>query len=134
MSEEDKEAQQKLIENTINTKIDAKMKGIYWIIGGTMVVMLTIFVTIALPIQSNLIEAIKKLETKADADKVEAKFNKADKTYMQKWDYYTIEVDEHRVLKEAIKNPAQIDYLMGVINDNIEVKLIGKFTTRGGEK
>lgn len=81
-----------------------------------------------------LMKLSKDIDTKPDKIEVDGKFDKADKTYMEKWDYYQIEVDEHRVMKEILKNPIQADYLFDVINDNIEVKLIGKFTTRGGEK
>jgi hypothetical protein len=127
MSDEEKIDQLQSIENIINAKIDSKMKVIYWIIGGSMFAMLTIFVTIALPIQNNLIEAVKTLENKAFTKEVES-------VYLKKQDYYQIEEDEHRILKEVIKNPAQADYLIGVINDNIIEKLGFKWITRGGQK
>lgn len=76
----------------------------------------------------------KDVQAKADSKEVEARFKEADKTYMEKFDYYQIEVDGHRVMKEIIRNPAQADYLMDVINDNIASKLGFKYTTRGGEK
>lgn len=107
--------------------IDKKFKPIYWIIGVAMLAMLSIFVTIALPLQNNLIEVIKNQQNAALSKDVDAKF-------INKWDYYQIEVDEHRLLKTAIQNPIQADYIMGVINDNIETRLLGKFTTRGGTK
>lgn len=81
-----------------------------------------------------LMKLSKDIDTKPDKIEVDTEFDKAEKTYMEKFDYYQIEVDEHRVLKEVIRNPAQADYLMDVINDNIASKLGFKYTTRGGEK
>lgn len=76
---------------------------------------------------STIIVISKDVQAKVDKIEVE-------KVYMEKFDYYQIERDEHRVLKEVIKNPAQADYLMDVINDNIAEKLGFKYTTRGGTK
>lgn len=107
--------------------IAKKMKLIYWIIGVAMFMMLSIFITVALPIQNTLIEVVRVQQTKAFEKEVDA-------IYLQKQDYYQIEEDEHRVLKEVIKNPGQADYLMGVINNNIVEKLGFKLTVRGGKK
>jgi len=110
--------------------INLKMRPIYWMMG----LMVTIFVTIAAPLTIILIGTVEKVSAKADIDKMKAEFDKADKTYLQKWDYYQIEEDEHRVMKEIIKSPIQADYLMGVINNNMIEQLGFKYTNRGGAK
>lgn len=109
--------------------ISLKMKPIYWMMG----LIVTIFVTIAAPLTIILISTVEKVSAKADTEKMKAEFDKADKTYLQKWDYYQIEEDEHRVMKEIIKNPQQADYLMGIINNNILEKCGFKYVSRGGE-
>jgi len=108
----------------IEAIIDKKMRPIYWIVGGSMLAMLTIFVTIALPIQNKLMDVAVIQKGKMDK-------SEAEETYMGKWQYYQIEEDEHRVLREVLKTPDQVDYLMGVINDNIKKELGFKYTSRG---
>lgn len=61
-------------------------------------------------------------------------FDNVEKIYMKKFDYYQIEMDEHRVTKGILKDPVQADYLFDVINDNIAEKLGFKYTTRGETK
>lgn len=81
-----------------------------------------------------LMAVSRDVQSKADREVVKAEFDKAEKTYMEKFDYYQIELDEHRVMKGILKDPVQADYLFDVINDNIASKLGFKYTTRGGEK
>ncbi len=75
----------------------------------------------------------KELSGKANTTDIKTEFDKVDKTYLQKWDYYQIEEDEHRVMKEVIRNPSQADYLLGIINNNIVEKLGYKYQTRTGK-
>lgn len=111
----------------IEAIIDKKMRPIYWIVGGSMLAMLTIFVSIALPLQTKLMEIAEVQQGKAGKDWVDSQLN----AFVRKDTYYQIEEDEHRVIKEAIKNPSQIDYLIGVINDNILRDLGFKTGSRG---
>lgn len=111
----------------IEAIIEKKMRPIYWIVGGSMAIMLTIFVTIALPLQAKLMDVASIQQSKADRDWVDSQLN----AFVRKDTYYQIEEDEHRVLKEAIRNPSQLDYLVGVINDNILRDLGFKTSSRG---
>lgn len=113
----------------IEAIIEKKMRPIYWIVGGSMLAMLTIFVTIALPLQAKLMDVAAIQQTKAGKDWVDSQLN----AYIRKDTYYQIEEDEHRVLMEAIKTPSQVDYLIGVINDNI-LRDLGFKTVGRGEK
>lgn len=111
----------------IEAIIEKKMRPIYWIVGGSMLAMLTIFVTIALPLQTKLMDVASIQQSKAERDWVDSQLN----AFVRKDTYYQIEEDEHRVLKEAIRNPSQLDYLVGVINDNILRDLGFKTSSRG---
>jgi len=137
--------QNKLEGMTFIEQLDAivskKMVPIYWMIGGTLFIVLTIFVSVSMPLTQSLISAIKEMEGKASKedlkstnDKIEGMLKDRERDYLKKQDYYLIEDDEHRVLKEVIRNPAQMDYLMTVINDNIKEQLGFKWSTRGGTK
>lgn len=134
MGEQEKMDYIALIESTIETKLESKMKSqmqpIYWAVG----IMLTIFISISVPLTLVLIEVARIQPLKAYTSELKASEEKADKTYLQKWDYYQIEEDEHRVIKEILKTPAQADYLMGIINENIVTQLGFKYQVRGEQK
>ena len=50
---------------------------------------------------------------------------------MGKLQYYQIEVDEHRMMKELFTNSSRADVVFGQINDNIERDLGFKYVNRG---
>ena len=55
---------------------------------------------------------------------------KADKNeVVTKLEYYQIEKDEHRMIKEIFVNPSRSIYIFDQINDNIEESLGFKLTT-----
>lgn len=76
----------------------------------------------------------KELTSKAGKEELTIVIKERERDYLKKFDYYQIEEDEHRVMKEIIKNPGQTEYLIGVINNNILEQLGFKYTTRGGVK
>lgn len=51
-----------------------------------------------------------------------------------KLQYYQIEADEHRMMKEIFVNPSRSIYIFDQINDNIASELGFKYTTRGSVK
>lgn len=114
----------------IEAIIEKKMRPIYWIVGGSMFAFLTIFVTIALPIQAKLIEVSNVQQTKASKEEVSRDLD----VYIRKNQYYQIEEDEHTRLIEAIKNPAMSGYIIKEINNNILKELGFQYTIRGENK
>jgi hypothetical protein len=118
------------LEKAMGEKIDSKMKPIYWAVA----IMLGIFISISFPLTLVVIAQQKDLGNKAEQTAIEQLKKERETDYVKKTDYYLMEEDEHRVLKEIFKNPTQSDYLIGVINANIREQLGFKFTTRGEEK
>jgi hypothetical protein len=114
----------------IELTIGRKMRPIYWIVGGSMFAFLTIFVTIALPIQTKLIEVSNIQQTKASKEEVARDLG----TYIRKDMYFRIEEDEHLKMVEAIKTPIMAPYIMKEINNNILKELGFSYTIRGDGK
>lgn len=53
---------------------------------------------------------------------------------LSKLQYYQLEVDEHRMMKEIFVNPSRSVYVFDQINSNIEMDLGFKYINRGIEK
>jgi hypothetical protein len=69
----------------------------------------------------------QKLSEKADTVTIE-------RNMLSKFDYYQIEEDEHRMIKDAFYDPKKAALVIDDINANM-VKALGfKLTTRGGEE
>ena len=132
MTEETKERyeEDKPHYEVIRSIVKEELKMINTIMKWFITSILSVFAFMFL-VQMNL---TKEVQGKANAAEIKTEFEKADKMYLQKWDYYQIEQDEHRVMKEIIRNPAQVDYLIDIINNNIVEKLGYKYQSRGSEK
>ena len=77
----------------------------------------------------------KESQSKATLKDVEDKFERIERDYVNKLQYYQVEEDEHTILKEGFKNPDHIDYIMDQINDNTAKYFGLKYgTSREGEK
>lgn len=120
MSEEEKTHVQ-LIEEIISSK----MKPLYWIIGVPLAIMLTIFVTVALPIQSKVIDLTEKVEKKVDDETVRSEF-------LTKGTYLLLQARSHDSDIEAIRNPSNADLIYNRQN-NTDKELLN-FVSRGGIK
>ena len=134
------ESLEMIIDTKINTRVKSAMYPIYWMVGGTLFTMLTIFLTVALPLQKKLMEVALVQELKAFTKDVDARFKesealtrKQESLYIDKYQYYRIEEDEHRMLQEAFKIHDMTPYVMAQINANILKELGFDYTIRGGK-
>jgi hypothetical protein len=129
------------IEQIIDLKISKAMVPIYWMIGGAMISMISIFLAVALPLQSKLMEVALVQREKAFIkdvddrfDKVDKKFDDCAKLYVDKAQYFRIESDEHRMLTKLFPNIQSATYVMNEINANILKELGFNYSIRGEEK
>jgi hypothetical protein len=102
---------------------------------------LSIFLTIALPLQAKLMEVALVQKEKAFTKDVNAQFKEVDecfkrveKTYVDKAQYFRIESDEHRMLTGLFPNVQSATYVMNEINANILKELGFNYSIRGSEK
>lgn len=120
MSDEEKKCHADLIEDIISRK----MRALYWIIGGSMASMLTIYVTIALPISSKVIDMNREIETKISTEDVK-------KDFITKSTYIFLQSQCHEADIEAIRNPQNSDL---IYNKEIhEAAKYLEFVSRGGK-
>ena len=120
MSDEEKSHAQ-LIEEIISNKI----KPLYWIIGVPLAIMLTIFVTVALPIQAKVIDLTEKVENKADYEIIRSDF-------LTKGTYLLLQARSHDSDIEAIRNPSNADLIYNKQN-SADAEVLD-FISRGGIK
>lgn len=131
MSEEEKLNHAQLIEGTINTKMDAKMNPIYWMVG----TMLTIFVTISVPLTLVLIDTVEKTSNKVDKVVFDAAIKERERDYLMKLDYYKMEEDEHKDILEAFQFPDRASFVFEQINQKMRREMGFNYSTsRGGTK
>lgn len=115
----------------VEKAVGKKMVPIYWMIGGTMAIMLTIFVTIALPISAQVIkltEAFSNIEIKLN-DKVNS--NEAYENFLPKGQYHILQKDEHIADIEAIRNPENADVIY-MKSNSMEAERLG-IASRGSK-
>jgi hypothetical protein len=116
----------------IDTKISRAMYPIYWMIGGTLFAVLTIFITIALPLQAKLMEVAITQKEKAFTSDVDKKLKDFESFYVTKFQYYQSEEDEHRMMEMLFPNIESAKYIFTQVNANIAEQLGFKYTSRGG--
>lgn len=122
--------QMRMIEDAIKRY----MVPIYWMVGGTLLTVLTIFVTISVPMLSKLIEVSNIQQTKANQKDVDTKFDNWEKAFINKREYYQVEEDEHKIMLEAFDNPENARYILEQANNNIATYLGLKYQSRGNPK
>lgn len=96
--------EEKCHAEAIEEIIGRKMVPLYWIIGSAMVTMLTIYVTIALPVSSKVIELTKEMEGKVSIDNLRS-------DYLTKGTYIYLQSQSHEADVEAIRNPSNADLI-----------------------
>lgn len=122
------------IDSKVTKKVKDKMTGIYWLFG----ILVVIYVAVAGPLSGSVIGIASALsvvqESKASKAEIDVLKNERVRDYVQKLDYYKMEVDEHEKIKEAIENPARAEYVLKAINDHIRFEMNLNYTTsRGAE-
>jgi hypothetical protein len=132
MSEEERDHLQ-YIEEIIGKKIDAKMNPIYFLFG----ILILIYIAVAGPLTMAVINIATEQKSKATKEDLDVAIKERERDYLKKYDYYQIEADEHRMLKEAFimpTDPTKAGIIFEQINDNIATSLGFKYTTRGVNK
>lgn len=77
-------------------------------------------------------ELAREITTKADSKDMKEQFDRVDKSYLGRWDYYRTEQYEHEKLKTAFTYPDQAAALLFEINEHIISELGLKYNaTRG---
>ena len=122
----------------IELTIRNRMAIIYWMVGGSMITMVTIFILVALPLQLKLIEVSEMqktvLVTKANKSDVEESFKFAEKTYVDKAQYARCEKDEHRMMTILFSNPTTATYIFEQIHANTMAELGFNYVIRSEKK
>lgn len=118
MSEEEKTHVQ-LIEEIISSKVTP----FYWIIGVPLGIILTIFITIVVPIYAKQMELTEKVEKKVDYEIVRSDF-------LTKGAYLLLQARSHDSDIEAIRNPSNADLIYNKQN-NADAEVLD-FISRGG--
>ena len=118
MSEEEKTHVQ-LIEEIISSKVTP----FYWIIGVPLGIILTIFITIVVPIYAKQMELTEKVENKVDYEIVRSDF-------LTKGAYLLLQARSHDSDIEAIRNPSNADLIYNKQN-NADAEVLD-FISRGG--
>lgn len=91
-------------ELTVEEIISKKMIPLYWIIGGSMALMLTIYVSIALPISSKVMELNTEVKSKINSEDVK-------KDYLTKGTFLFLQNQCHEFDIDAIRNPNNADLI-----------------------
>jgi hypothetical protein len=120
------------IDEKLDKKVNAKMTGIKWMLG----VIILVYISVAGPLSGTVIglsSAISTInESKASKEDLKKAVDERQRDYVQKLDYFKMEVDEHSKIKEAIENPSRAEYVLKSINDHIQLEMNLNYTTARG--
>lgn len=111
MSEIEK-TQAELIEEIIGKK----MRPLYWIHGGTALSILAMFLSISMPISSQILKLSTDVENKVDSDELYRNF-------MTKGMYLTILKTKNEADMEAMKNHEQAEFVYMKLNNTVAERL-----------
>lgn len=109
-----------------------KMTPVYWMVGGALFSILTIFITIALPISAQIVKLSEKQSgIESEVDK-KVNSSEAYENFLSKGVYHLLQKDEHESDLEAIRSPENAD-LIYMKNNNREAENLG-IASRGSDK
>ena len=111
MSDQER-TQAELIEEIISRK----MKPLYWIHGGLAASIFAIFLSVSLPIQTQVLKLSVDMEKKVDSDEVYRNF-------LTKGVYLTILKTKNEADLEALKNHEQAEFIYMKLNNTVAERL-----------
>lgn len=94
--------------------VGQKMYPIYWIIGVPIVLITTMFFTVALPIAAKVIDNTEEITKKVNSDE-------AYENFLPKKVYHSLQKDEHVTDLDALRNPQDAD-LIYLKHNNVEAE------------
>jgi hypothetical protein len=100
----------------IEAIISRKMRPLYWIHGGTSLAILSIFLSISLPISNQILKLSIDVENKIDSEE-------AYRNFMTKGLYLTILKSKNEADMEAIKNHDQAEFIYMKLNNTVSERL-----------
>ena len=100
------------VHQTIIEGIREAMVIVYWMVGGTCITMLTIFVAIAWPLTNQIIDLNKDVSNLKQQVDNAVSSNEAYKNFLPKGLYHQLEKDSYESIVQSIRHPEDADYLM----------------------